>query len=75
MCLLPLLIVGEKPMVAGGPKLPGLHGLRAVACVMVSMYHLALLAPETNCPNQFSFVQAYFGYGVPRSFLQSAPSH
>jgi peptidoglycan/LPS O-acetylase OafA/YrhL len=51
--------------------LPGIHGLRAVAALMVLLFHLAPLS-NLVLPEQLGFVGAYFGFGVHLFFILSA---
>jgi peptidoglycan/LPS O-acetylase OafA/YrhL len=48
--------------------LPGLYGLRGLAALAVTLFHLA---PNVSVPSAFSFVQNYFGLGVQLFFVLS----
>jgi peptidoglycan/LPS O-acetylase OafA/YrhL len=50
-------------------RLPGIHGLRAVAATGIVLFHLAHL--ETTPPNQLNFISTHFGYAVPLFFVLS----
>lgn len=51
--------------------LPGIHGLRAVAALMVLLFHLAPLS-NLVMPARLGFIGAYFGSGVSLFFVLSA---
>jgi peptidoglycan/LPS O-acetylase OafA/YrhL len=51
--------------------LPGIHGLRAVAALMVLLFHLAPLS-NLALPEGIGFVGAYFGLGVTLFYVLSA---
>jgi len=50
-------------------RLPGIHGLRAIAATGIVLFHLAHL--EITPPNQLQFISTHFGYAVPLFFVLS----
>jgi peptidoglycan/LPS O-acetylase OafA/YrhL len=52
-------------------KLPGLHGLRALAASMVVLYHLHAI-PSLAVPGALNLVTSHFGLGVHLFFVISA---
>jgi exopolysaccharide production protein ExoZ len=55
----------------GRGLLPGLHGLRAVAALMVVLYHLHAIA-GLAVPAALPWIATHFGYGVQLFFALSA---
>ena len=55
----------------GRGLLPGLHGLRAVAALMVFLYHLHAI-PGLQVPAALPWIATHFGFGVHLFFALSA---
>ena len=58
----------EKQGTKADRTLPGLYGLRAVAALMIVLFHLA---PNVRVPAAFSVITRHFGLGVPLFFVLS----
>jgi peptidoglycan/LPS O-acetylase OafA/YrhL len=54
--------------IGGNATLPGLHGLRAIAALMIVCFHLA---PNVRVPDALSIIKSHFGLGVPLFFVLS----
>ncbi len=52
-------------------KLPGLHSLRGIAALMIVFFHVAGI-PQLELPAGWTFINNYFGMGVPLFFVISA---
>src|SRR4051794_2005679 len=59
-------------MEARGGLLPGLHGLRATAAMMVLLYHLHAIPPVRAVPEMLPWIATHFGLGVHLFFALSA---
>jgi len=51
--------------------LPGLHSLRGIAALMIVFFHVAGI-PPLELPKGWTFINNYFGMGVPMFFVISA---
>ena len=52
-------------------NLPGLYGLRAIAALMIVLFHLVSLPTNVRVPEVFSVIKTHFGQGVPLFFVLS----
>ena len=58
----------EVQAISSFEKLPGLHGLRGIAALMIVLFHLAT---NVRVPDVFSVVKSHFGLSVPLFFVLS----
>jgi peptidoglycan/LPS O-acetylase OafA/YrhL len=52
-------------------QLSGIYGLRAIAALMIVLFHLVYLAPNVRMPEALSVIKTHFGLGVPLFFVLS----